>query len=183
MSVHRFAFAAEQVQIWDWNGSGTFWLAVHSRTLASHEPKLCPSSTKRQRYPQMEQAFSDDARTSATSSSAGVRRWCFAFSVSRRGPGARPWGPDPLSSSSDDDEDRPAPRPAASRAGVESGYISELDDMVKERLTGGGGCRSRWDGERRVARHGKTDDRCSRHEWIVEMTVDAAPNQQSSQCV
>jgi len=121
LSVHRFAFAAEQVQIWDRNGAGTFWLAVHSRALASHEPKLWPSSAKRRRYPQIEQAFSDEALASATSSSAGVGRLCSAFAVSRRAPGPRPWDPDPLSSSSDDDEDLPAPRPAVSRAAVKNG--------------------------------------------------------------
>jgi len=121
LSVHCFAFVAEQVQIWDRNGTGTFCLAVHSRTLASHEPKMWPSSAKRRRYPQIEQAFADEAPTSATSSSAGVDRLCSAFAVSGRAPGARPWDPDPLSSSPDDDEDRPAPRPAASRAAVRIG--------------------------------------------------------------
>jgi len=121
LSVHRFALAAVQVHIWDRNGAGTFWLAVHSRTLASHEPKLWPSSAKRRRYPQIEQAFAEEAPKSATLSSAGVSRCCSAFTVSGHAPGARPWDPDPLSSSSDDDEDRPAPRPAASRAAVKIG--------------------------------------------------------------
>jgi len=118
LSVHRFALTAEQGQIWDRNGACTFWLAVHSRTLASHEPKLWPSSAKRRRYPQIEQAFAEEAPTCATSSSAGVSRWCSALAVSGRAPGARPWDPHPLSFSSDDDEDRQAPRPAASQAAV-----------------------------------------------------------------
>jgi len=57
LSVHRFASAAEQVQIWDRHGAGTFWLAVHSRTLASHEPKLWSSSARSWRYPQKGQAL------------------------------------------------------------------------------------------------------------------------------
>jgi len=121
LSVHRFDFSAEQVQIWDRNGSGTFWLAEHSWKLASHEPKLWPSSAKRRPYTKIKQAFADEAPTSATSSSAGVGRWCSAFAVSGRAPGVRPWDPDPLSSPSEDDEDRPAPKPPASRAAVKIG--------------------------------------------------------------